>query len=397
MCDILKSIGKRKIANVLIFFQIVFSFIYFFTTAVSIQRVFYVYQEVPKLLYTDSHDILMAEIQNDGVEGKEFQKFCDEVKKDGAVERISTYHNTWVDSKRLKNDPIDGVEMSGETDWIKKLEISQGQNLTEEDFDSKKVDGSKDHPLPILVGQKLMEKYSLQIGEKFDDINGICYIVKGVLCLQSQWFLQTIPEGLCLSLDNQVVVPLLEDNNVQMYYYFKLKMGQQAEVVCKELKKTAEQYNIILSVNTVAQFLQDGFERNLQENKQWLIFSLSTLGMISIGLATLITARMYMRKKEIGVRIAVGYTIHQILSLFIGEMVVLVVAGMTTALVISQVLFGNGMESWEGMQYITGSWLTREIIVGGMILGGLMCIPSVIVLFIKFSNIQPKGLIGGKE
>lgn len=397
MCDILKSIGKRKIANILIFFQIVFSFIYFFTTAVSIEKVFYVYREIPKMLYTDSHNILMAEIQNDGIDGKEFQKFCDEVKNDAAIERISTYHNTWVDSKRLKNDPIDGVEMSGGTDWIKKLEVSQGQNLNEEDFDSKKVDGSKEHPLPILIGQKLMEKYSLQIGEKFDDINGIYYIVKGVLCLQSKWFLQTIPEGLCLSLDNQVIVPLLEDDNVQMYYYFKLKMGDQAQAVCKKLKKTAEQYNIILSVDTVAQFLQDGFEKNLQENKQWLFFSLITLGMISIGLATLITARIYMRKKEIGVRIAVGYTLRQNLGLFIGEMVVLVTAGMITALVISCVLLGNGTESWEGMQYITGSWMTGDIIVGGMILGGLMCIPSVIVLFIKFRNIQPKGLIGGKE
>lgn len=396
MCEILKSLGKRKLANFLIFLQIMFSFTYFFTTAASIQKVFHVYSEVPKALNTDKEYIMMAEIQNDIIEGKEFQSFCEDLRREGKIEKIGTYHNTWLDSERMNMDAVYGVEVSRDIDWIKSIEIEDGRGFEPDDFASERASGSKECPLPMLVGQQLVQKYSLQIGEQLSDINGIHYKVVGILKHGSRWFMQTIPEGLSFSLENQVVIPLLE-NDVQIHYYFKVPDGVVSEEARESIERTADRYQIQLSVDSVSHHLQEQFDADLKENIQWLCFSIIVLLMISIGLTTLIVARMYSRKREIGIRIAVGYTLRQVRRMFVSEVLILVLAGLLSAIAVTRILVGNGMDYWEGLVSSTGIMLTYPIVILGGMIGMLMCIPSTVALFVKFRKLQPKNLIGGKE
>lgn len=397
MREILKSLGKRKLANFLIFLQIMFSFTYFFTTAASIQKVFHVYSEVPRALNTDGERIMMAEIQNDIIEGKEFLSFCEDLKREGKIEKIGTYHNTWLDSERMNADDVYGIEVSQDVDWIKSIQTEDGRGFQPDDFVSERVNGSEEHPLPMLVGQELAQKYSLQIGEQLSDLNGVYYEVVGVLRHGSRWFMQTIPEGLSLSLENQVVIPLPENGDVQMYYYFKVSDGVASEEAGESIERIAERYQIQLSVDSVAHDLQEQFDEDLNENIQWMCFSLIVLLMISIGLTTLIVARMYSRKREIGIRIAVGYTLRQVCRLFVGEVLILVLTGLLSAIAVSRVFVGNGTDYWEGLVSSTGMMLTYPIVISGLILGILMCVPSIVTLFVKFRKLQPKNLIGGKE
>lgn len=232
MREILKSLGKRKLANTLILLQVILSLVYFFNVSVSIQKVFYIYGEVPKALNTDASQIVIADVNTEsegGLTNELFQTFCETVKKETDVEKISTYRNSWLESEQMNLD-LQTVEMDRDAGWLRQIEVAEGRGFREEDYDKARADGSKEHPFPLLIGQELKRQNSLSVGDTFADLNNENYVVVGILKKGSLWFQQSIPEGMFLTLDNQAVKPLPESPEPQIHYYFKVMEDRKSVV-----------------------------------------------------------------------------------------------------------------------------------------------------------------------
>ncbi len=398
MREILKSLGKRKLANILILLQIILSLVYFFNTAISIQKTFQIYQEVPSKLNTDAEQIVVVEVNSEsggGITNELFHTFCETVKKETDVEKISTYNNSWLECEQLGLD-LTAIEVGRDIDWIRQIETEEGRGFNEEDFDPARTNGTKEHPFPLLIGQELRQQHSIQIGDKFADTNNKNYVVAGVLRKGSLWFQQSIPEGMFLNLDNQAVKPLLDSPEPQMYYYFKVPDHASGSETAEKIESIAERYQMALSADAVSSRLDEQFDDDLRENMQWLCFSLILLVMIAIGLATIILARMYSRKKEIGIRMALGYTFGQICRLLVGEVLVLVLAGWILTVTGVKIMYEGG-EYLGGARLYTGVFLSLKIILLGGAAALFMCMPTVIALIVKFRKLQPNNLIGGNE
>lgn len=402
MREIIKSLGKRKLANLLIFLQIIFSLLYFFNTAISIQRVFHIYEDVPKTLQTDAGQIIMAEVNtesgnspdsmSEGVSMELFQTFLDAVKRETKIEKVNTYHNSWLESEAMNMEFINAQEVDWDIDWIREIEVDEGRGFNETDFDRKHANGTKEHPYPLLIGRELEQKYSLGIGDKLSDSNNQNYVVAGILKKGSLWFEQSISDGMLLSLDKQAVMPLQEQYEPQLYYYFKIPENISGKQTAEKIESIAERYQIFLTADTVSDLMKEQFDKDLKENLQWLCFSLIVLVMIAIGLATIILARMYSRGREIGIRMALGFSFGHILWLLVGEVFMVVLAGWALAAIWKFVEYGGWGDTMGEVLYLS----PRILLLGGLA-ALLMCLPAVITLFIKFRKLQPNALIGGNE
>ena len=75
MFGIFKSLGKRKIFNILIMLQLSISLLYFFVCAASIQQVFYTNIKVPKELNSNPEQIVHLEIQTQDVNAENLKNF----------------------------------------------------------------------------------------------------------------------------------------------------------------------------------------------------------------------------------------------------------------------------------------------------------------------------------
>ncbi len=407
MREIIKSLGKRKLANLLILLQVILSLLYFYNTAVSIQKVFHIYEEVPKTLQTNTEQIVMAEVNtesgnspdgiSDGVSMELFQTFLDTVKRETKIEQVNAYHNSWLESEAMNMEFINAQEVDWDIDWIREIEVDEGRGFKENDFDRKHANGTKEHPYPLLIGRELKQKYSLGIGEKLSDSNNQNYVVAGILKKDSLWFEQSIPEGMLVSLDNQAVMPFRKQVTPQMFYYFKIPENVSGKQTAEKIESIAERYQIFVTADTISDRMKEQFDKDLKENLQWLCFSLTVLVMIAIGLATIILARMYSRGREIGIRMALGYSFERILRMLTGEVFLLVLSGwiLVSAWEIGQ--YGRGIDFFENARIYNSQYISPRILLLGGLTALLMCLPAVITLFIKFRKLQPNSLIGGNE
>lgn len=399
MREILKSLGKRKLANTLILLQVILSLVYFFYVSVSIQKVFYIYGEVPKALNTDASQIVIADVNTEsegGITNELFQTFCETVKKETDVEKISTYRNSWLESEQMNLD-LQTVEMDRDAGWLRQIEVAEGRGFREEDYDKARADGSKEHPFPLLIGQELKRQNSLSVGDTFADLNNENYVVIGILKKGSLWFQQSIPEGMFLTLDNQAVKPLPESPEPQIHYYFKVMDNASAERAAEKMESIADRYQIVLSADTVSGCLKKQFDRELGKNMQWLCFSLVVLVMIATGLVTIILARVYSRRREIGIRMALGFSPGQICRLLVGEVLVLVMSGWAFSAIGAKIIYGGSVEYLGSARLYTGLYLSPQILLLGGAAALLICAPAVIALFVKFRKLQPNNLMGGNE
>lgn len=119
--------------------------------------------------------------------------------------------------------------------------------------------------------------------------------------------------------------------------------------------------------------------------------------MIAVGMAAIILARMYSRRQEIGIRMAVGYSFGKICRLLVGEVLVLVLSGWIFTVIGAKIIYGGSVESFGSVRLYTGLYLSLRIILLGGVAAILMCMPTVVALFVKFRKLQPNNLIGGNE
>ncbi len=395
MIEVLKGIGKRKVFYLLILLQFSFSMLYFFIAASSIQKVFYTNIEVPRNLDVETDELIHVEI--DAFTDKEsFENFEADICSNG-VQAIGTYRVGAMYSTKLGGD-VATVEVDANIKKMKDIELKDGEYFSAADFKYTDLYGSAENPIPILVGANIYEECHLEIGDVvYDMLQQRYYKVKAVIKEGSKWFYQNVSDGMILSLDKQIVLPVLENDYLKIHYYAIIPHGADSEKVIRYMEQSADYHDITMGATSVSDELQIKFDESYIENQYWLIFAVIILFMISIGTAILFVTLMDSRKYEIGIRIAVGYSMGKVIKQLILEVFLVDVSAYIIAVVCGRMILGNGINYFMAMEYSDGYYLSLDIILMGVGVMCIMCVPAIIMVWIRARRLQPRELIGGNE
>jgi len=393
MSEILKSCWKHKFSNLLMMLQIILVIVYFFMTMVSIQHAFNICIEVPHVLGDKYDNAVHCEVQNDGMDTTDFNKLLNTLEESKIVNHIAFYNTNTasIESEYFGNEVIANLQIELGILKIADLQVQEGRIFQQEDL--------QDEITPLLVGCELAAKYNVKIGDIVED-NGKKYEIVGVLKKNSCWFVQSISEGLILSLDTQVVTLASKresQEDIQMHYYGIANSKLTAEQAAEQINDMAKDSHIVLKAAALKDELNQQFQKVWDDNIYWLAFSVIMIFMVAIGTASLAVTHLYSRKKEVGIRMALGYSPRRIFFLFAGEIVVLTLVSYGISCIIGFFMIGNGVDALGDMMIHTGYGFTGTVAALGGIGAVCMCLPSLLILTIVVRKFQPKNLMGGKE
>ena len=399
MKEILKSITKRTLFNILIFLQVLFSILYFFITTISMQAV--VNSNISAKNEQDSNPkrTLHMEIQNE--DSKNFSKFKEELLNANLVDGLTGWRNSDLtpDTHVIgeKGDSFDNVQLAKGSEKLKKINVATGRYFTDADFKKENATGSKSKPFSMILGSEFANNQNLKVGDSYHDVNDKYYKVVGILEPNSKWFRQTVSEGNIMVMDNAVMVAYVNDpENPLMHYYSILNDNVNSDDAIYKINKIAKKYNIVVEAKTISTELNETYSESVSQDISWVIFSLIILVFVTIGTSILIVSHMYMRKNEIGIRMACGYSFKKVLLLLWGEFLVVSILAFLSALLIAYISYSGGKEIMFSAYYFSSFHLSYGIVLIGIGVFLLMCIPSLLVLVFKLRKVQPKDLIGGK-
>lgn len=403
MKEILKSIFKRTLFNILIFLQILFSILYFLVTIISIQAVVNSNIAVNNELDANPKKTIYMEIQNEDDEN--FSKFKNDLLSDGAVKNFSGWRNDFlspdilnlVDSTDDIDSDIDSVVLTSGCEKLKKIKIKTGRYFTDADFKKENANGSKSKPFSILLGSEFANKQNLKVGDNYKDINDEYYKVVGILESDSKWFYQTVADGKVMIMDNAVMVAYVDNHdNPVMNYYSIVNDNVNCDEAIYKINTIATKYNIVLNTDIISEKLDQQYDNSVSSNISWIILSIFIMAFVSIGTSILIISHMYKRKYEIGIRMACGYSFKKVLLLLCGEFLIVAILAFLSALIIAYISCSGGKEMLTSTYYISSFHLSSGLVFISIGIFLLMCIPSLLVLVFKLRKVQPKDLIGGK-
>ena len=380
MKEILKSISKRKLFNCLLFLQLLFSILYFLLSAISIQSVVTDKDTVYKELASNPSRTIQIEVQNE--DSKNFSKFKADVLNSNVVENFTGWDNNFLTPTThvfadLSSD-IDKVTVDKDCNKLKKIIIKSGRYFNNDDHSNKKVNGSKKKPLSMIIGSEFAHSNNLKVGNIYKDFMDQYYKVVGILEPNSKWFYNEVTSGDIMMLDNAVMVAYVENSDIYMmessimHFYSIVKDNVSTDKAIATINNLAKKYNIIQEPKVISSELVQLNEENLEKNSGWLIIAIAIMVFVAIGTSILIMSHMYMRRNEIGIRMANGYSFKKIFYCSGGKMVM------------------------SSTYFISSYHLTGSVVLISIGIFLLMCIPSLLVLVFKLRKVQPKDLIGGK-
>ena len=404
MKEILKSISKRKLFNCLLFLQLLFSILYFLLSAISIQSVVTDKDTVYKELDSNPSRTIQIEVQNE--DSKNFSKFKADVLNSNVVETFTGWDNNFLTPTThvfadLSSD-IDKVTVDKDCNKLKKIIIKSGRYFNNDDHSNKKVNGSKKKPLSMIIGSEFAHNNNLKVGDIYKDFMDQYYKVVGILEPNSKWFYSEVTSGDIMMLDNAVMVAYVENSDIYMmessimYFYSIVKDNVSTDEAIATINNLAKKYNIIQEPKVISSELVQLNEENLEKNSGWLIIAIAIMVFVAIGTSILIMSHMYMRRNEIGIRMANGYSFKKILLLLWGEFFVVSLLAFLSALIYTMLYCAGGKMAMSSTYFISSYHLNGSVVLISIGIFLLMCIPSLLVLVFKLRKVQPKDLIGGK-
>ena len=404
MKEILKSISKRKLFNCLLFLQLLFSILYFLLSAISIQSVVTDKDTVYNELASNPSRTIQIEVQNE--DSKNFSKFKADVLNSNVVENFTGWNNDFLTPTThvfadLSSD-IDKVTVDKDCDKLKKINIKSGRYFNNDDHSNKKVNGSKKKPLSMIIGSEFAHNNNLKVGDIYKDFMDQYYKVVGILEPNSKWFYSEVTSGDIMMLDNAVMVAYVENSDIYMmessimYFYSIVKDNVSTDEAIATINNLAKKYNIIQEPKVISSELVQLNEENLEKNSGWLIIAIAIIVFVAIGTSILIMSHMYMRRNEIGIRMAYGYSLKKVSLLICGEFFVVSLLAFLSALIYTMLYCAGGKMAMSSTYFISSYHLNGSVVLISIGIFLLMCIPSLLVLVFKLRKVQPKDLIGGK-
>lgn len=404
MKEILKSISKRKLFNCLLFLQLLFSILYFLLSAISIQSVVTDKDTVYKELASNPSRTIQIEVQNE--DSKNFSKFKADVLNSNVVENFTGWNNDFLTPTThvfadLSSD-IDKVTVDKDCNKLKKINIKSGRYFNNDDHSNKKVNGSKKKPLSMIIGSEFAHNNNLKVGDIYKDFMDQYYKVVGILEPNSKWFYSEVTSGDIMMLDNAVMIAYVENSDIYMmessimYFYSIVKDNVSTDKAIATINNLAKKYNIIQEPKVISSELEQLNEENIERNSGWLIIAIAIMVFVAIGTSILIMSHMYMRRNEIGIRMANGYSLKKVSLLICGEFFVVSLLAFLSALIYTIIYCSGGKMAMSSTYFISSYHLNGSVVLISIGIFLLMCLPSILALVFKLRKVQPKDLIGGK-
>lgn len=409
MKTIINNILSRKTTFILIMFEIVFSIIYFICVVTEIYSAFINNIEIPKTFSCDTDQILQAEIGMDSVADKN---------KEG--QDPNTPYNIF---KTLKNnDKIDACSSISFSDKyeselsdmfmfidedssnFKELSISNGRTFQNDDFNENKINESK--TIPILCGEQVAKKNNLSVGDlvKCDEsLDSSCenYKIIGILSSNQKmvdelFFAISGINYPFYDLDYTVVLPTLDcyrQRSPIRFFYVKYHNQNDVEEIQEYIKSEYDKMHYDIGTIKISNVLDDIYKETIEDNQYWLYISLIILILNIICVSIIISSMVYSRKYEIGIRLCVGYSKKHIIRMLSSEIVF--VSAISYILIYLFLKFLTTAYTDAIIELV--SYTSWQIILLSIGITLIFCIISVLMIIIKFRNIQPKDMIGGQE
>lgn len=197
------------------------------------------------------------------------------------------------------------------------VESTEGEKLDLSDTDGYPAIAAgynlgKDYPVGTLVT---------------DDYSGVTYIVKQVLKKNSRWLDESVKNGVYVDLDNQFLLGMeniLKGDNIFIgnglnNFCYRISAETDGEEIKKQVEECAESLNIeIYSIHSLTEQAQWGY-RNLNEMKQELYLSVFLFFTAILAMLTASMITINIRKKDIGILYANGYSGKDVMIMYILE------------------------------------------------------------------------------
>lgn len=385
MREMLKSCFRHKLRNLLIFIQMVLVFAYLMMTMMSIQRAFKICAEVPKVLGDGWENIVHCEISDDNEEDvSRLLELNNYLKENNIMDGLACYEPGVMHfGSDSEYNYSSGLKMEWNMYRMAGFDIRSGRGFCEED----KNNGTSF----VLVGAELADRQGMKEGDIIrDSYSDIEYEVIGVLDYGNRWFVNSVSDGDIQSLDNQAVTLMREERSneyIRVHYYGYADGTVSAGEAADFINGCAADLGLDVHAESVESELDEIFNAILSDNIGWLVFAGVIAIMVATGTASLMAANLYSRKREVGIRMAFGWSPLKIIFLFAGEMALIIFAAFGMACLVQYLSVGSGYV------YV----FTWGIALFGALGAVIMCIPSFVCMIAAVSKFRPKNLIGGRE
>ena len=390
MIEIIKGCFKNSLMNLLFMAQVILVISYLFTTYLSVQDISFAKTQTEKQFgdeYENIVDIELSELQME--EWNKFNKYINELIKEEKIDGMTYSNQGNISSKKFKKKSISSYIVNKDFFDIAGIALKEGTGF--KNWETKKSVS------PIVIGSKIASKYNLKVGDEFNTSDGKVEVA-GIIEKKSKWFLTSIKDGNVIGID-KLVFELGNDESASYAadYYVRLDENADSEEIVDGINKFAEDNKLLMNANKLSSLVERQYRINMDRNIRWLVFAIFFVIVVSIGTSTLIITRLYTRKREIGIRMAVGYSPFKLFKLFMGENILMLMISYIIVCVFMKYTIGNGISNFNGCIMYSGRYFSKEaVLVSG--LGILfMAIPSGIVLAAFIRKFKPKNLIGGNE
>ena len=390
MIEIIKGCFKNSLMNLLFMAQVILVISYLFTTYLSVQDIRFAKTQTEKQFgdeYENIVDIELSELQME--EWNKFSKYMDELIREEKIDGMTYSNQGNISSKKFKKKSISSYIVNKDFFDIAGIALKEGTGF--KNWETKKSVS------PIVIGSKIASKYNLKVGDEFNTSDGKVEVA-GIIEKKSKWFLTSIKDGNVIGID-KLVFELGNDESASYAadYYVRLDENADSEEIVDGINKFAEDNKLLMNANKLSSLVERQYRINMDRNIRWLVFAIFFVIVVSIGTSTLIITRLYARKREIGIRMAVGYSPFKLFKLFTGENILMLMISYIIVCVFMKYTIGNGISNFNGCIMYSGRYFSKEaVLVSG--LGILfMAIPSGIVLAAFIRKFKPKNLIGGNE
>jgi len=387
MKSIIKSLMTRKTSVVIMIIEMIIAMVYFISMACSMQKVFIVNIETPKEITCKVNRLI--ETVFDDLDEKTFKKIKKELNKNKNIECCS-YIDVESGIDINKNIETNYIRISEGFLKIKNFDISKGRQLNKEDFTENKAG--------ILVGENIAKQRGYSIGDSFKYIYEnekiVDYKIVGLIKKDEKVFSQDITDGTVADLNEAIILPIIEDNVEyvpEMRCYSLIKDKADEKELMKVIKRSFDKYNVRCETYLVSDKLNEIFEKNYQSNKKWLIISLVIIFLSIVGVLTSLAALIYNRRREIGIRLALGYSKKDVKLFIISEVAVMTIISYIMALGISFYMYNFKKENL--IHKTVGLYLSKEIVLVTSMIALFYILLSAIIVFIILREIQVRELL----
>ena len=264
---------------------------------------------------------------------------------------------------------MDSIMLSDNLEWLKEIPVVSGKKVSQVKFDQDKK-GSKNDPLSIWISQDLCKKHHLKLGQIITDIDDKCYILQGMTDSQGLWFNDNLVSQSYVSLKNTVVVESGVKSNTLQDLYASIPEGVTEKEAIKAVETAGDLCKVDVSAKTVDTVLKAAYDEAMEDN------------------------RIYERKKEIGIRRAVGYTSGRLAVLFTQELFFVGVLAWLTEGIYAWYVYGQSQDG--SVEFSQGQFGLPLFLVSGLFVV-IQIIPACIFAMRQMGKMQPQKLIGGSE